>query len=71
MAGSMVNTTPQESKIMSNVIKFERPPEEKPSKPKAPVSPASRKILIWVGIVAALVLAWGYFTVFGSAAPPA
>lgn len=56
---------------MSNVIKFERPPEEKPSKPKAPVSPASHKILIWVGIVAALVLAWGYFTVFGGTAPPA
>ncbi len=56
---------------MSNVIKFERPPEDKPPKPKAAMSPSLRKMLIWVGIVAAFVLAWGYFTLFGGGATPA
>lgn len=56
---------------MSNVIKFERPPEEKPSKPKTTVSPSSRKFLIWAGILGAFVLAWGYFTLFGGVAVPA
>jgi hypothetical protein len=54
---------------MSNVIKFERPPEEKPPKPKMTVSPMARKALTWVGIAAALVAAWGYFTLFGGGAP--
>ncbi|WP_085942952.1 hypothetical protein [Agrobacterium albertimagni] len=57
---------------MSNVIKFERPPEEKPPKPKASLPPSMRKILIWAGIVAAFGLAWAYFTLFGGgAAAPA
>ena len=57
---------------MSNVIKFERPPEDKPPKPKASVSPSMRKILIWVGIVAAFGVAWAYFTLAGGgAAAPA
>jgi hypothetical protein len=61
----------QESQIMSNVIKFERPPEDKPPKPKAAMSPSLRKTLIWVGIAAAFVLAWGYFTLFGGGVAPA
>jgi hypothetical protein len=51
---------------MSNVIKFERPPEPKVPKPKKTVSPGLRKVLVWVGIAAALVAAWGYFTLFGA-----
>ncbi len=51
---------------MSNVIKFERPPEPKAPKPKKTVSPGLRKVLVWVGIAAALVAAWGYFTLFGA-----
>ena len=50
---------------MSNVIKFERPPENKPPKPKKTLS------LIWAGVVAAFLLAWGYFTFFGAGATPA
>ncbi len=56
---------------MSNVIKFERPPEDKPPKPKASVSPSMRKILIWAGVAAAFVLAWAYFTLVGAGAAPA
>ncbi|MFN3506413.1 MAG: hypothetical protein ACK4ZU_02980 [Allorhizobium sp.] len=55
---------------MSNVIKFERPPEEKPPKPKPEMSPTVRKVLIWVTVVAAFVLAWGYFTLFGGNGTP-
>lgn len=55
---------------MSNVIKFERPPEEKPPKPKREISPATRKVLIWAAVVAAFVLAWGYFTLFGGNSSP-
>jgi hypothetical protein len=55
---------------MSNVIKFERPPEEKPQKPKTPMSPAIRKVLIAAGVVAAFVLAWAYFTFVGGATAP-
>ena len=51
---------------MSNVIKFERPPEPKAPKPKKTLSPTGRKALIWVGITLAFVAAWGYFTVVGS-----
>lgn len=56
---------------MSNVIKFERPPEEKPPKPKMAMSPTIRKVLIWAAIAVAFVVAWGYFTLFGGAAVPA
>lgn len=56
---------------MSNVIKFERPPEIKPPKPKRSLSPNTRRILIWVGIVAAFLLAWAYFTFFGAGSAPA
>jgi hypothetical protein len=55
---------------MSNVIKFERPPEEKPPKPKMAIPPAFRTMLIWAAIAAAFVLAWGYFTLFGEATAP-
>jgi hypothetical protein len=51
---------------MSNVIKFERPPEPKTPKPKKTISPGLRKVLVWVGVAAALAAAWGYFTLFGS-----
>ncbi len=50
---------------MSNVIKFERPPEPKAPKPKKTLSPTLRKAMIWGGIVLAFVAAWGYFTLFG------
>lgn len=50
---------------MSNVIKFERPPEPKAPKPKKTLSPVARKVLIWVGLALAFVAAWGYFTVTG------
>ncbi len=56
---------------MSNVIKFERPPENKPPKPKRSLSLNARRILIWVGIVAAFLLAWAYFTFFGAGSAPA
>lgn len=56
---------------MSNVIKFERPPEPKQPKQKKAISPALRKVLVWIGVVAALVAAWGYFTVFGATPAPA
>jgi hypothetical protein len=50
---------------MSNVIKFERPPEPKAPKPKKTLSPALRKVLIFAGIALAFVVSWGYFTLFG------
>lgn len=50
---------------MSNVIKFERPPEPKAPKPKKTVSPTLRKGMIWAGVVIAFIAAWGYFTIFG------
>ncbi|EHS50392.1 hypothetical protein PDO_2526 [Rhizobium sp. PDO1-076] len=50
---------------MSNVIKFERPPEPKAPKPKRSLTPGARKALIWVGVLAAIAAAWGYFTVTG------
>jgi hypothetical protein len=50
---------------MSNVIKFERPPEPKAPKPKRTLSPAMRKALIFAGIAVAFVTSWGYFTLFG------
>ncbi|MBU2326003.1 MAG: hypothetical protein KJ755_01395 [Alphaproteobacteria bacterium] len=56
---------------MSNVIKFERPPENKPPKPKKALSLTARRILIWAGIAAAFLLAWGYFTLFGAGTTPA
>lgn len=56
---------------MSNVIKFERPPENEPPKPKKALSLTARRILIWAGIAAAFLLAWGYFTLFGAGATPA
>jgi hypothetical protein len=52
--------------LMSNVIKFERPPEPKAPKPKKTLSPGRRKALIFAGIVVAFVVTWGYFTLFGS-----
>lgn len=53
---------------MSNVIKFERPPENKPPKPKKSLAPAARRVLIWLAIVAAFLLAWAYFTFIGAGA---
>ncbi len=53
---------------MSNVIKFERPPENKPPKPKKSLSPTARRVLVWLGIVAAFLLAWAYFTFIGAGA---
>lgn len=50
---------------MSNVIKFERPPEPKAPKPKRTLPPALRKVLIFAGIALAFVASWGYFTLFG------
>lgn len=50
---------------MSNVIKFESPPEPKAPKPKKTLSPALRKGLIFAGVALAFVATWGYFTVFG------
>jgi hypothetical protein len=55
---------------MSNVIKFERPPEPKEPKVKKPLSPGLRKLLIWVGVAAAFVAAWSYYTFFGAAPSP-
>jgi hypothetical protein len=52
---------------MSNVIKFERPPENKPPKPKKNLTPMARRALTWLGIVAAFLLAWAYFTFIGAA----
>jgi uncharacterized RDD family membrane protein YckC len=51
---------------MSNVIKFERPPEPKAPKPKKTLSPGLRKALIFAGLALAFLAAWGYFTLFGS-----
>lgn len=50
---------------MSNVIKFERPPEPEAPKQKKTISPALRKALIWLGILLAFVGAWIYFTLLG------
>jgi hypothetical protein len=50
---------------MSNVIKFERPPEPKAPKPKRTMSTALRKTLIFAGLALAFVATWGYFIVFG------
>lgn len=50
---------------MSNVIKFERPPEPKAPKPKKTLSASQRKALTFAGIALAFVATWGYFTVFG------
>lgn len=55
---------------MSNVIKFERPPEPKAPKPKKSISPGLKRVMIWAGIVAALVAAWGYFTLVGGTPAP-
>lgn len=55
---------------MSNVIKFERPPEEKPQKTKREASPILRKGLIWLALVAAFGLAWVYFTFVGGSGAP-
>ena len=54
---------------MSNVIKFERPPEPKEPKEKTTrkqLSPTVRRMFVWVGVVAAFGLAWIYFTVAGA-----
>ncbi|MDR7028459.1 hypothetical protein [Rhizobium rosettiformans] len=56
---------------MSNVIKFERPPEQKPPKPQKSLSPTLKKVIVWVAIVAALVLVWGYYTLVGGTGAPA
>lgn len=56
---------------MSNVIKFERPPENKPPKPKKTLSLTARRILIWLGVVAAFLVAWAYFTFVGAGTGPA
>ena len=50
---------------MSNVIKFERPPEPKAPKPKKTLSPSLRKGLVWAGVVIAFAATWAYFSVFG------
>lgn len=48
---------------MSNVVDFKRPP--KPKEPKK-LSPALRKALTVVAIVAALALTWTYFYLTGA-----
>lgn len=52
--------------FMSNVIKFERPPEPKAPKTRKALSPALHRILAWGGIVLAFVAVWGFFTLTGS-----
>ena len=64
--GRRVPPTPHLREIqMSNVIKFERPPEPKAPKQKKTLSPTLRKGLIFAGIALAFGATWGYFTVFG------
>lgn len=48
--------------LLSNVVEFKKPP--KPPEPKKP-RPGLRKLLIVLGVIAAFVAAWGYFTLFG------
>ena len=47
---------------MSNVVEFKQPPKPKP--PRKP-RPHLRRLLIAVGVLAALAAAWGYFTIVG------
>lgn len=49
---------------MSNVIKFNKP---KPVKPPRQTSPAVKKALIILGVVAAFAAAWAYFQFVGGA----
>ncbi len=49
---------------MNNVIKFNKP---KPVKPPRQTSPAVKKALIIIGVMAAFVAAWAYFQFVGSA----
>ncbi|WP_197278312.1 hypothetical protein [Rhizobium sp. AAP43] len=51
---------------MSNVIKFERPPEPKVPKPKKTLSPMLRRRLTWGALVLAFVATWAYFTLAGA-----
>ena len=54
---------------MSNVIKFERPPEPKEPKEKpsrTQMAPAAKRLVTWAGLVASFALAWIYFTITGS-----
>lgn len=51
---------------MSNVIKFERPPEPEAPKSKKEMAPATRRVLIWAGVLSAFGLAWVYYSVVGN-----
>lgn len=50
---------------MSNVVKFERPPEPKTPKPKRSLSVMQRRFLIWFCLAAAFFAVWAGFSLFG------
>lgn len=41
-----------------NIIKFER---RKPKKERRSVNPVQRRVLIWLGVIAGLILVWAYY----------
>jgi hypothetical protein len=41
-----------------NIVKFQRP---KPKKQPRTVSPAQRKVLIWLAAIAGVLLVWAYY----------
>jgi hypothetical protein len=56
---------------MSNIIKFERPPEPEAPKKTRSISPALRTLLVWLGLLMAFAGTWAYFSLAGGSAPPA
>lgn len=50
---------------MSNVVKFERPPEPKAPKPKKSLTVGQRRILAWICLCVVFAAVWVFFTLTG------